>query len=199
MQLRRFGSKIGGGRNGLGGCALEVGDKVCRRCHSFENGVQNNAASGASRIFWGFYPKLWHFWGTLVANEVRKLWNIFVFKAKGSSCPLLAMVPGQKCGGQTTLRSPHPKFVPLSPVIYAPDLNVLPTPTAACLRSSSSSLFVIRRTRLTTVSDHAFTVAENVWNSCHSTLHQLRVGAELAEVTSWEPEPRWAQWWAKVN
>ena len=76
------------------------------------------------KFFLGFYPKLWNFWGTLVANEVKKLWNIFVLKAKGSSCPLLARCLAKSVGTNYTT-VPPPEILgdsspPRHPVIYAP-------------------------------------------------------------------------------
>ena len=51
------------------------------------------------------------------------MWNIFVLKAKGTSCPLLAMCLAKSGGGgQTTLRSPPPEILGgglVPPVIYA--------------------------------------------------------------------------------
>ena len=44
-------------------------------CYHFENGLQNNAASGASIIVLGLYPTRDI---GLVANEVKKLSNKFV-------------------------------------------------------------------------------------------------------------------------
>ena len=125
QQWRRFGSKSGGDeewswRVRVGGRrqSLYIGGATILRM-----GYKTVLRAERAEIFFDFYPKLWHFWGTLVANEVKKLWNIFALKAKGSSCPLLARCLA-KSGGQTTLRSPTRNSggdsSPCPPVIYAP-------------------------------------------------------------------------------
>ena len=46
--------KVGGrGMVGAGASWSSVTKFIYRRCHNFENGVQNNAASGASQNFFG--------------------------------------------------------------------------------------------------------------------------------------------------
>ena len=109
-------------RNGRGGCELKVGDKVyiSEVPQFWEWGTKQCCERSEHKFFWGFYPKLWHFWGTLVANEVKKLWNIFVLKAKGTSCLAMCLA---KSGGINYITVPHPKFwgdsSPSPPVIYA--------------------------------------------------------------------------------
>jgi len=49
-------------------------------------GVQNNAVTGASRIFFWFVPPIVTFWGTLVANEVQKIPNVGARLQFGGNC-----------------------------------------------------------------------------------------------------------------
>jgi len=52
--------KVGGrGMVGAGASWRSAVTKfIYQRCHNFENGVQNNAASGASRNVFGFLPQI---------------------------------------------------------------------------------------------------------------------------------------------
>jgi len=56
--------------------------------------IQNNAASEASRKIFGLCPQLWHSGSTLVANEVKEIFEMNLFGGKtavggGRNCPVL--------------------------------------------------------------------------------------------------------------
>ena len=126
MQWRRFGSKSGGTRNGRGGCELKVGDKVyISEVPQFWEWSTKQCCERSEQKFFEFLPQIVTFLRYISRKWSQKIVEYIRFEGKRHFVSPPSYVPGQMWGGgQTTLRSPHPKFwggdsSPRPPVIYA--------------------------------------------------------------------------------
>jgi len=67
--------KILGGQYSYTGHRIQLTIAITDSATTVKTELQNNAASEASRKFFWLVPPIVTFWGTLVANEVKKNFN----------------------------------------------------------------------------------------------------------------------------
>ena len=67
---------------GAGASWRSVTKFIYRKCHNFENGVQNSAASGASRNFFGFLPQIVTFLRYISRKLSQKIVEYICFEGK---------------------------------------------------------------------------------------------------------------------
>jgi len=107
-RLRRLGGrlKILGGNSYRTQLTIAITDSAT----TMKMGVQNNAASEASRKIFGLYPHLWYSGSTLVANEVKKNFKLIYFGARlqfGGNCsPWSFLATSLRAGRLQTRFSP---------------------------------------------------------------------------------------------